>query len=183
MSRRQLFVDVSQNIAPLGRNVEADERRTMTASLAELRQIVEAESIEGIEVSRNPRDNAICRLSYDESLSCIEVVWRKYATSAQFRFLHEVILEMLIQHRADKILGDDSDLPIVHAEDQRWIMEDWFPRARAAGLRAIAASVSMTFFGKVAIGRIHAKVAEEIPVRDFHSIHLARCWLGELGRS
>jgi len=155
----------------------------MTASLAEFRQIVEAESIEGIEVSRNPRDNAICRLSYDESLSCIEVVWRKYATSAQFRFLHEVILEMLIQHRADKILGDDSDLPIVHAEDQRWIMEDWFPRARAAGLRAIAASVSMTFFGKVAIGRIHAKVAEEIPVRDFHSIHLARCWLGELGRS
>lgn len=155
----------------------------MTASLAEFRQIVEAESIEGIEVSRNPRDNAICRLSYDESLSCIEVVWRKYATSAQLRFLHEVILEMLMQHRADKILGDDSDLPIVHAEDQRWIMEDWFPRACAAGLCAIATSVSMTFLGKVAIGRIHARVAEEIPIRDFHSFHLARCWLGELARS
>lgn len=149
----------------------------MTASLAEFRHIVEAESIEGIEVSRNPRDNPICRLSYDESLRCIEVIWRKYATSAQFRFLHEVILDMLSQHGADKILGDDSDLPIVHADDQRWIMEDWFPRARAAGLRAIATSVSMAFFGKVAIGRIHARVAEEIPVRNFRSIHQARCWL------
>ena len=65
------------------------------ASLAERRQIVEAESIDGIEVARNPQDNPICRLSYDESLGCIEVVWRKYATSAQLRFLHEVILEML----------------------------------------------------------------------------------------
>ena len=154
-----------------------------TASLAELRQIVEAESIEGIEVSRNPRDNPICRLSYDENLTCIEVVWRKYATSAQLRFLHEVILDMLLQHRADKILGDDSDLPIVHAEDQRWIMEDWFPRARAAGLCAIATSISMTFFGKVAIGRIHARVAEEIPIKDFNSIHLARSWLGAIGQS
>jgi hypothetical protein len=151
-------------------------------SLAELRQIVEAESIDGIAVSRNPLDNPICRISYDESLGCIEVVWRKYATSAQLRFLHEVILDMLSLHRARRILGDDSDLPIVHAEDQRWIMDDWFPRARAAGLSAVATSISMTFFGKVAIGRIHARVSEEIPVKNFHSIHLARSWLGELDR-
>src|SRR5215469_7192799 len=154
-----------------------------TASLAELRQMVEAESVDGIAVSRHPQDNPICRLSYDEDLGCIEVVWRKYATSAQLRFLHEVILDMLSRHRADKILGDDSDLPIIHADDQRWIMEDWFPRARAAGLSAIATSISMTFFGKVAIGRIHAKVAEEIPIKDFNSIHLARSWLGAIGQS
>jgi hypothetical protein len=152
----------------------------MTASLAELKQMIEAESIDGIQVSRNPQDNPICRISHDRNLGCIEVVWRKYATSAQLRFVHEVILQMLALHGADKILGDDSDLPIVHAEDQRWIMEDWFPRARAAGLRAVATSVSMTFFGRVAIGRIHARVSEEIPVRDFHSIHRARSWLGEL---
>jgi len=42
---------------------------------------------------------------------------------------------MLAQYKANKILGDDSDLPIVHAEDQKWISEDWLPRARAAASR------------------------------------------------
>lgn len=147
------------------------------SSLADLCRVVEAESVDGVLLLRNPQDNPICKLSYDKCLGCIEVVWRKYATSAQLRFIHEIIICMLSHHAADKILGDDSDLPIVHAEDQGWIVNDWLPRARAAGLKAVATAVSMTFFGRLTIGRIHARVAEEVPVRDFHSIHSARTWL------
>ncbi|WP_027580221.1 hypothetical protein [Bradyrhizobium sp. Ai1a-2] len=149
-------------------------------SLAELKRIIEGESIDGIHLLNSPHDNPICSLSYDENIPCIAVVWRKYATSAQLRFVHEIILNMLTQHAADRILGDDSDLPIVHAEDQRWIVEDWLPRARAAGLKAVATAVSLTFFGKVSIGSIHSKLAKEIAIKDFHNIHSARMWLGGL---
>jgi hypothetical protein len=146
-------------------------------SLAQLRRLVEKESIDGVKLLENPGDNPICALSYDETIRCVTVVWRKYATSAQLRFVHEAIIQMLAQHEANKILGDDSDLPIVHAEDQKWIAEDWMPRAKAAGLKAAASKVSLAFFGKLSIGSIQSRLASEIAVKAFPNIHQARTWL------
>jgi hypothetical protein len=146
-------------------------------SLTNLGRIVERESHDGVLLLQNPYENPICRLGYDQEVRCIEVVWRKYATSAQLRYIHEVILAMLVQHKAEKILGDDTDLPIVHAEDQRWIVEEWLPRARAAGFKAVATKVSMTFFGRVAIGSIQSKLGRDVQIRNFRNIHSARSWL------
>jgi hypothetical protein len=152
-------------------------------SLDELRRIVERESREGTLLLQDPYDNPICKLGYDQEVRCIEVVWRKYATSAQFRYIHEIILAMLAQYRAEKILGDDTDLPIIHAEDQQWIVEEWLPRARAMGLKAAATKVSLTFFGRVAIGTIQSKLPRDLRVRNFHNIHSARSWLKGLALS
>jgi hypothetical protein len=149
-------------------------------SLVELSRIVEGESYEGIQLLQNPYDNPICKLSYDSDVKCIEVIWRKYATSAQLRYVHEIILAMLVQYNASKILGDDSDLPIVHAEDQRWIVDEWLPRARAAGFKVAATTISMTFFGRMAIGAIQSRLAREVRIQNFGSIHSARSWLKNL---
>jgi hypothetical protein len=146
-------------------------------SLTDLGRIVERESHDGALLLQNPYENPICKLGYDNDVRCVEVVWRKYATSAQLRYIHEVILGMLEQHKAEKILGDDTDLPIIHAEDQRWIIEEWLPRARAAGFKAVATKVSMTFFGRVAIGTIQSKLGREVQIRNFRNIHSARSWL------
>lgn len=146
-------------------------------SLIELARMVEAESHEGTLLLKNPLDNPICTLRYDEEVRCVEVVWRKYATSTQLRYIHEVILLMLVRHGAEKILGDDSELPIVHAEDQQWIVDNWLPRARAAGLQAAATTISMTFFGRVAIGAVQSRLARDIRVKNFGTIHSARSWL------
>jgi hypothetical protein len=146
-------------------------------SLDELGRAVEAESYEGTLLVQDPYDNPICKLRYDQEIRCIEVTWRKYATSAQLRYIHEIILAMLAQYKAEKILGDDTDLPIVHAEDQRWIVEEWLPRARALGLKVAATKVSMTFFGRVAIGTIQSKLSRELQIRNFANIHSARSWL------
>ena len=149
-------------------------------SLAELSRIVESESHEGVLLLQDPYDNPICKLSYDEEVRCVEVVWRKYATSAQLRYVLEIVLFLLAQHNAEKILGDDTDLPIVHAEDQRWIVEEWLPRAQALGFKAAATKVSITFFGRVAIGTIQSRLARQIQIRNFANIHSARSWLKSL---
>ncbi len=93
-------------------------------------ETVRNESIDGALLLKNPGDNPVCSVTYDEKLSCIRIVWHKYATSSQFRLLHELMLQMMEKYDARKILGDDRHLPIVHAEDQLWIIEDWLPRAR-----------------------------------------------------
>ncbi len=95
----------------------------------------------------------------------------------QLRFIHEVMLQMLERYKASKILGDDSELPIIHAEDQKWITEDWLPRAKAAGLKAAAAKVPFSFFGKVSIGIVQSRLAREIAIKAFPNIHQARMWL------
>jgi hypothetical protein len=154
-----------------------DEEPMSENSLAQLMRIVEEESVDGIKLVENPDDNPICSLSYDETIRCVAIVWRKYATSAQLRFIHETILGMLARHDANKILGDDSDLPVIHAENQKWIIEDWMPRAKAAGLKAAASAVSLAFFGKLSIGSVQAKLASVIAIKAFPDIHLARKWL------
>jgi hypothetical protein len=52
------------------------------SSLAQLMRLVEKESIDGVKLLENPKDNPICSLSYDETIRCVTIVWRKYATSA-----------------------------------------------------------------------------------------------------
>jgi len=149
-----------------------------TGSLEQLRRLVERESIDGVKLLENPNDNPICSLCYDKAIRCVTIVWRRYATSAQYRFIHEAIIQMLQQYQACKILGDDSDLPVVHAEDQQWIIHDWIPRAKAAGLKAVATNPSLSFFGRLAISSIQARMARDIAIRTFPNIHLARNWLG-----
>lgn len=149
-------------------------------ALTELSRSVERESHEGSPLLKSPFDNSICQLCFDEDARCIQVVWRKYATSAQLRYIHEIILLMLDQYKVDRILGDDSDLPIVHAEDQQWIVDEWLPRARLKGLRAVATTVSMTFFGRLSIRSVQSRLAREIQVQNFGSVHTARSWLKAL---
>jgi hypothetical protein len=146
-------------------------------SFAQLMRLVESESIDGVRLLESPNDNPICSLSYDKSIRSVTIVWRRYPTSVQLRFVHEILIQMLTQYKANKILGDDSDLPIIHAEDQKWISEDWLPRAKAAGLRAAAAKVPFSFFGRLSIGIIQSKLAQEIAIKAFPNIHQARTWL------
>ena len=142
-----------------------------------LAKIVATESVDGRAILENPRNNPVCTLSLDEEVRCISVVWRKYATSAQLRFIHEVLIEMIQQYGIRKILGDDTDLPVVHAEDQRWIIRDWVPRAEAAGLRAVAATTSLSFFGMLSISNIHSQLPDSIAIKQFSNIIAARKWL------
>lgn len=155
----------------------------LARSLSKLMEAVRNESIDGALLLENPGDNPVCSLTYDEKAACIRVVWRKYATSAQLRFLHETILQMMARYGAQKILGDDRELPIVHAEDQQWIVDDWLPRARAAGLQRVAAITSRSFFGRLSIGSIQLKLANKIAVKQFRDIREAIEWLDGADRA
>lgn len=149
-------------------------------SLGKLMSAVRGESTDGEQLVANPGDNPICCLTYDEKATCIAFVWRKYPTSMQFRFVHEIALRMLDEHKSGKILGDDRELPIIHAEDQRWVLEDWMPRARAVGLKAVAATASRSFFGKLSIGSVHAAASRDLAIRQFLHLAEAREWLGRV---
>ena len=109
--------------------------------------------------------------------------WKGYATSAQLRYVLECIIEMLHSRGLTRILGEDTALPTILAEDQRWIAEDWMPRAAAAGLLAIASKRPATYFGQVAVESVLRVIARGVSVRLFDNVEEARAWLRSFGSS
>jgi hypothetical protein len=125
----------------------------------------------------NLEENPICSVSFDGDVPCIVVTWKDYATSAQLRYVHECVLDLLVKHGVHKILRDDTALPAIHAENQVWIAKDWMPRAMAAGLRAAADKCSNWHFANVSISKIHSIAPAGLALRSFDSLAEARQWL------
>ena len=146
-------------------------------NLDKLRSKLQAESTDSLQLLRDIKDNPVCSIFFDESVSCITVIWRNYATSTQLRFIHESILHHLQEHGVNKVLGDDSALPTIHAEDQEWIIKEWLPRAMAAGLKATANKQPLSHFGKVSVGNVQAGLPAGLITRSFDTLEDARAWL------
>jgi len=146
------------------------------ASAAELGQRLLAEAEEGRPLAANIHNNPICTVNYDASIPALVVVWKRYVTSLQLRYVHEKLLEMIIEHGAHKVLGDDTGLSAIHPRDQDWIVNDWLPRAFKAGLKAAASKRPSGYFGRLSTTRIQAQ-AEELHHQAFDDIASARDWL------
>ena len=79
-----------------------------------------------------------CAIDYDIDVPCVTMIWKGYATSAQFRAANECVLTAIQERRASKLLGDAKDFVLIGADDQMWLAGNWIPRALQAGVRRIA---------------------------------------------
>jgi len=154
-----------------------DENVQRVESLEQLRSRLEAESGDGLRLLENLADNPICCVALDTSLPCIRVVWKRYATSTQLRFIHEHLLRLLEESRVGKILGDDTELPMIHADDQRWLVENWMPRAQSAGLTTVATKRPASYFGQLSVARVQSVAPEGLTIRMFEDMGQAQAWL------
>jgi hypothetical protein len=148
-----------------------------TEALRQLAQWVRTESSDGAKLVSNLENNPICCVTLDESVPCLFVAWQSYATSAQLRFVHERVLELLKREQVSKILGDDSSLVVIHIDDQAWIRDDWFPRAAAAGLKVAASKRPYAFFGKRSVANVQSAAPPGVTLRSFDTLTEARSWL------
>jgi len=128
-------------------------------------------------LAENLADNPICAVTVDASIPCIVLVWKRYATSAQLRFIQESALRLLRENALHKILGDDTALPTIHGDDRSWIAENWMPRAIAAGLRAVASKSPLAHFGRVSVDAVLSVAPAPLIWRSFDDMAAARRWL------
>jgi hypothetical protein len=159
---------------------DGKRNRPHTESLKDLRSRLEKESSDSLKLLEDLNDNPICAVSLDETVPCIKVIWKQYATSTQLRFVHESIVHMLERHGINKVLGDDTALPTIHSEDQVWIAENWMPRAVSAGLRAAASKSPASYFCQISIETIQSVAPPELALRSFDDMSAARQWLKSL---
>ena len=146
-------------------------------ALLRLREQLQTESNDGLKLSKDVKDNPVCALTIDENVPCATVVWKRHATSTQLRFIHENILHHLTFHQLKGVLGDSTALLTIYAEDQRWIRENWFPRAQAAGLKACASKWPRSYLGKLAVEATQTGAPSGLELRSFEKFEDARDWL------
>lgn len=126
-----------------------------------------------------PRPDFTCAVSFDAETPCIVMHWRGYATKAQFRAGNERVLEAIRTHRSDRLLGDIVDFVLIGAEDQRWLNDNWIPRAIEAGLRRVALVQPSFYFNRVAVESVMEKLdPAKLDVGYFSELAAARSWLG-----
>jgi hypothetical protein len=77
-------------------------------------------------------------LSWDEASKTIIAEWKGFASLAKMQFALEKGLELIQQKKTTKWLGDTSNLAPFGQEASNWIIKDWIPRAKTAGLKYIA---------------------------------------------
>lgn len=147
------------------------------AALEEIAQKLRTDSLDSLQLLSCLNDNPICSVQVDTDVPCVTVVWKRYATSMQLRFVHENILALLKQHNLRAVLGDDTALPTIHVEDRRWITENWLPRATAAGL-VVAANVKPTApWAQAAVSSVQGILSRYMNIGSFESWENARAWL------
>jgi hypothetical protein len=125
-----------------------------------------------------------CGIDYDIDVPCVSMVWKGYATSAQFREANERVLVEIKEQRASKLLGDAKDFVLIDADDQAWLARNWIPRALQAGVRKIALVMPRFYFNRVAVDTVAQRLAGEfarelVSIEYFDTRDATRTWLAE----
>lgn len=119
-----------------------------------------------------------CTVGYDAGVPCVLMTWKGYATSRDFRSGNERIVDLIAERKVSKLLGDTKEFVLIGADDQRWLLSDWIPRALQAGLRTVALVTPMFYFNRVAVASVGQELdPNQLTLQYFDDRDAARDWL------
>ena len=118
-----------------------------------------------------------CTVSYDEDVPCVVMTWTEYRPGAAFRAANEAVLARILEERATRVLGDIEAVQITDDHDQRWLAEDWLPRAAAAGLRHAALVTPAFEIDHAPVRLIGEALPPGLELEYFDDAEAARAWL------
>ncbi|MBN2656836.1 MAG: hypothetical protein JXR86_07230 [Spirochaetales bacterium] len=123
-------------------------------------------------------ENAHVRIFYKEELNAIYIKWIGFTPSGEFREACDRALIEMEKRKLSKMIADNRESKAVAPEDQRWLSEQWFPRAINSGFRHSAVLVSRSSLNRFATDRIREDVnGKNFEARDFHDLESAGQWL------
>ena len=88
-------------------------------------------------------------------------------------------LELIREHGATRWIADTREMPVMSAQTQQWVVEQWWPRAFAEGFRWLAILLPQSTMAKLAVDEAVA-TAEDSPsheTRYFGEVDAAKAWL------
>ena len=115
---------------------------------------------------------------WDDSCDAVWLEWKSYVEGDPARQGLDRGLDLLRRKRTTRWLADVRLLGPVRQVDQKWINQDWFPRAITAGLRCMATVMPKSSVARLSVKQIMSKVNEvDILTASFDDLDQARAWL------
>jgi hypothetical protein len=117
-------------------------------------------------------------VTWDDTIKCAVLQIERYVEGDEFRKAADVTLNLLERRQARKLLTNSSEMKVLPQDDQRWVDEDWRPRATAAGLRYNAVVAPKNAIAQLTVENMMKKVpAGAIELAYFSDVEEARSWL------
>ena len=99
----------------------------------------------------------------DSAVPCVITQWHGFANKTEFMALQGAALTYFEQHSTLDSpwgwVGDVRHMGAIPEEAQRWLQDEFNPRALAAGLRVVSVVVAESIFGKIATQRYEQQTA------------------------
>jgi hypothetical protein len=98
------------------------------------------------------------QVSWNEELKAAEVVWTGFSFGREFETIMLGGIDMMAQHKGNKLLMDARSGSAIKQEDQDWIKDVFVAHAYGAGLRYFAMVLPEKTVAKMSISRTAASV-------------------------
>ena len=115
---------------------------------------------------------------WDGASDCLNVEFKGFATSAEFRSGTMKVIDAIRERNAKSLISDNRKLEVVTNEDQLWLRDTLVPQAAALGLKRIALVLAHQGLGKYASQEIVNRLPDGVFVtRTFDSVDEAKKWV------
>jgi len=123
-------------------------------------------------------DTPYILVRWDGDRPWVYVKWKAWANSTEYRAAQEVILLALRENHASRNLIDSTDRRVVSEDDQKWLVENWMPRAAAAGRRWTAIVMPKSALGRTIAENIDNQGrSKRNTIEHFETVEAASAWL------
>lgn len=79
-----------------------------------------------------------CSLTVLPEIPCVEIQWMGMPSSEEFRKGCDTAIELMQKNGISKVLTDNSQAQLFKVDDQKWLNDNWLPRAELAGYKVSA---------------------------------------------
>jgi hypothetical protein len=123
-------------------------------------------------------DTPYVLVRWDADGPWVYVKWKAWANSTEYKAAQEVIILALRENHASRNLIDSTDRRVVSDDDQKWLVENWMPRAAAAGRRWTAIVMPKSALGRTIAENIDNQGrSKRNMIEHFETVEAAAAWL------
>ena len=100
-------------------------------------------------------ESEACDIYFNQKLNCVQTLWKGDFSGGQgFHTILNEIINLLEKKKVGLIVADTRKMKLISTADQKWIIEDWYPRALKAGFYCQALIVTVNTFNEMTIKQI-----------------------------
>jgi hypothetical protein len=116
---------------------------------------------------------------YDKEIRAVVVTYSGFLTTEQFKEIAGELQELRVNNHSTRQLSNIEEMGVLTPEIQKWLHDDWFPKAKHAGLKHLVFVVPKSVFGKWSMNAVTKDdgLVHGIDIQYFSTLEQARSWL------